>query len=242
MTRIVWDVGAFEHGVDRAVLYSRSNPAVAWNGLVLVSENSPGGEVRQYFADGVQFLTVVNDEEYKAKIDAFVYPDEFEDILDNQSLPQFDLCYRTLTDSGYKIHLVYNASVTRPSRDISTLGSSVEPSTFTWDISTVPTDVPGVKPTSHLVIDTSYAYPELIAALEDVLYGSDAADAHFPTVQELLDLFDEYAYLQIINHGDGTWTAIGPDEAVHMLDATTFEIIWPSVVYISPDTYTVSTF
>ncbi len=80
----------------------------------------------------------------------------------------------------------------------------------------------------------------MIQAIEDLLYGSASTAPRLPDPQEILDLFEEGAILKIIDHGDGTWTAIGPDDVVYMTDPDTFEINWPSVVYLDEDTYQVS--
>jgi hypothetical protein len=77
-------------------------------------------------------------------------------------------------------------------------------------------------------------------ALEDVLYGTDDESPRLPSPEEVFEIFEENAILRIIDNGDGTWTAIGPDSAIEMLDSETFEITWPSAVYIDADTYTIS--
>ena len=42
------------------------------------------------------------------------------------------------------------------------------------------------------------------------------------------------------DHGDGTWTAIGPPEAIKMVSPTEFEISWPSAKPIDGASYTIS--
>lgn len=244
MSRVTWDQEdrIYEDGLDRGVLYLANGSVVPWSGLISVAENSSGGESRQYFAEGVRFLQVVSSEDYEGAIEAFTYPDELDDILDNQPRASLNLSYRTVSGSSFKLHLVYNALIVPAAKSYRSTDANSDPSTFSWNITTTPVEIPGLKPTAHLVIDVSLAYPELISALEDMLYGTPITTGSFPSVDTLLDLFDQYAYLQIIDHGDGTWTAIGPDEAIQMLDATSFEITWPSAVYLDSETYQISTF
>jgi hypothetical protein len=48
--------------------------------------------------------------------------------------------------------------------------------------------------------------------------------------------------LLIIDHGDGTWSAIDEsDTYITMLDGTTFEIVGADATYLDPDTYNIST-
>lgn len=61
-----------------------------------------------------------------------------------------------------------------------------------------------------------------------------------PGMLEVVAMFENASLLKITDHGDGSWTAEGPDEAIQMLSPTEFEITWPSAVYLSSDTYRIS--
>jgi hypothetical protein len=92
---------------------------------------------------------------------------------------------------------------------------------------------------AQLVIDRDLAYSSTIEALEEVLYGSEAEAPRLPTPQEVMAIFEENSILQVVDHGDGSFTVTGPDEAIQMLDATSFEITWASAVYVDAETYTI---
>jgi len=119
------------------------------------------------------------------------------------------------------------------------MSDSTDTSPFSWNISTVPIKMGDVS-SAHLIIDPRFAYPWVIQELEDLLYGSSGNNPYLPPPEEILDLFEDASILKITDHGDGTWTAEGPDEAIRMLDSTTFEITWPSAVYIDSTTYRIS--
>lgn len=68
--------------------------------------------------------------------------------------------------------------------------------------------------------------------------GLGGANARLPSIQEIFDFIGNFG--SIIDHGDGTWTATGPDEFITMLDATTFEIINANALYLNADTYEIS--
>ena len=91
-----------------------------------------------------------------------------------------------------------------------------------------------------MIINSTIAYPGVLSVIENTLYGSADTSARLPEPQEIFDLFEDGAILKITDHGDGTWTAEGPDSAIQMLSATEFEITWPSAVYLSSDTYRIS--
>lgn len=244
MTRLTWgDISQrhYEAGVDRGVFYSPSGQGEAWNGLVSVEESpSESGEPR--YLDGIRLHNKKSEGAFAATIEAFTYPLGFEDHLglsgglsSRKRQPLFNFSYRVMSDTGYKIHLVYNATANPSSKSY----QFDDVGTFSWDITTLPRAIRGSAPTAHLIVDAGTAYSQTIAAFEDVLYGSDAADPRMPLPEEVLDIFDANSILKITDNGDGTWTAEGPDDVVSMIDATTFQINWPSVEYIDADTYIV---
>jgi hypothetical protein len=252
VARLNWNATGeriYEAGVDRGVFYPAIGPGIAWNGLINVKED-PSVEVRPTFVDGVPYRSQKTITSFAAVLQAYTCPREFEEYDGSngqQRRKAFGLSYRTgvgndiSADHSYKIHLVYNALAMPVTVDNSTLNSSrLDATPFSWGISTTPVQIPGAKPAAHLIIDPTIAYPEALAAIEAVLYGSDDGDARLPDIEELLDLFEQHAILTIIDHGDGTWTAIGPDDVIRMTSATSFEISYPTAVYIDEDTYQIS--
>lgn len=250
MTRLRWDdirQRTWESGVDRGVLYPPGAPGVPWNGLISVNEATDQAEVVEMYYDGQKFRQYGLPGEFVATLEAYTYPPEFEpyDGFDNgltqQRRQSFGLSYRTMVNErAYKIHLVYNALTAPSGLDHESISEDIDPGSYIWGISTTPIPITGVKASAHLVIDSRIAYPSVVSAFEDLLYGSDAAIATLPSPVEVLEFFESRTILRIVDHGDGTWTATGPDEAIQMLDSTTFEITWPSAVYIGPETYRIS--
>lgn len=210
MSRISWNAPGerfFETGVDRGVLYVDLNAGVPWTGLISVSESPSGGEARPYYQDGIKYLNLSSKEEFEATINAFTAPKEFApcdgvSALQNglfatqQPRKAFSLSYRTMIgndvdgqEHGYKIHLVYNALAGPSERSNNTLGDNVDPNSLSWQITTLPPSLSGLKPTAHFVIDSRYTPAGLLKAIEDILYGSDAADPRMPLASELVTMF-----------------------------------------------------
>ena len=261
MTKLSWDVVGerfYETGIDRGVIYLDDEDGVAWSGLTAVSESPTGGDARPFYLDGVKYLNVPSQEEYKANIQAFTYPDIFATcdgtvrvrsglFITQQQRKSFGFSYRTRigndvngSDHGYKIHIIYNALATPSQRSNKSLGESADPSDFSWDITTLAPPMPGYKRTAHVIIDSRYTNPLTMSDIENILYGTDIAPARIPTLDELIVIFDTDATLVITDNGDGTWTANGPDDIIQMLDATSFQITSASAVFIDADSYTIS--
>lgn len=257
MSRISWGSSGsktYETGIDRGVFYPQQGPGIPWNGLVNVKEDPAGSDLPAQYIDGVSFRSQKTKEGFAAVLQAYTCPREFEEYDGTTQLSRqqrrkvFGLSYRTRigddisgTEHAYKIHLVYNALAMPSPVDYSTTNNSGPNATpFSWGISTSPIKIPGIRPAAHFIIDTSIAYPSAVKAVEDVLYGIAGTEARLPTPQELLDIFEENAILIVIDHGDGTWTAIGPDSAIKMLDPITFQITWPSAIFLDSDSYQIS--
>lgn len=224
-------------GLDRGVFYPPSGDGEAWNGLTSVVEEPSDSDENRRYVDGVQIDLQRRLGYFSGSIEAYTYPDSFyDDILAQHRPTAFGLCYRVLMNKGYKLHIVYNVLVKPAEAKYQTNGS--EP--FSWNFTSLPVPIPGNSRSSHLIVDSNVAYPWAVAALEDILYGSESGAPRLPTPTEIFDVFENSSVLQVIDNEDGSFTIIGPDEAVVELDPTTFSINWPSVVQIDAHNYTIS--
>lgn len=237
MTRLIWDdTRDYESGVDRGVFYPVIGSGEAWNGLVSVTESTSDSDEKTKYLEGEKISQKRGRGHFSGTIDAITYPPSFyEDVLMQRRAKPFGMSYRVMTNVGYKIHLVYNILLSPSPYLYQTKGVDAH----SWSFTTRPLPVPESALSAHLVIDSSQAYSWTLQALEDALYGTDADGARLPTPQEVFDIFEENSILQIIDNGDGTWKAIGPDSVVSMIDSTSFQISWPSAVYIDSVTYSV---
>jgi len=240
MTKIVWDetgLRRYETGIDRGVYYPKDGSGEVWNGLTSVQESPSDSDEKIRYIDGVKVRARRGSGEFSGSIEAYTYPSAFGDhLVMHQRRNVFDMSYRVMSDVSYKIHLVYNVLVSPSSASY----SYEDASPFSWAFTTRPIPIPGSGLSAHLVIDTAKAYPETVAALESLIYGSDMSTAHMPTPEEVLMVFEENSVLRVIDNGDGTFTVTGPDSAIIMIDATTFEITWDSAVMIDAVSYTLS--
>lgn len=215
MAELKWDkVGErfYETGVDHGVLYIPDAngdyvDGVAWNGLVTVTESPSGAEASPQYADNIKYLNLVSTEEFGGTIEAFQSPKEFDQCdgtatpfpgitVAQQSRKSFGLSYRNLigndtqgTDFGEKIHLVYGALAKPSEKARGTVNDSPEAVTFSWEFTTTPVEVPGLKPSAHIVADSREVSPAGFAALKAALYGTAGQDPRLPLPAEVFGLF-----------------------------------------------------
>ena len=221
MAKIVWDKSSerlYETGVKNGVLYVQGTggtytKGVAWNGLAAVTESPSGAEPTPLYADDIKYLNLLSTEEFGATIEAYTYPDEFAECdgsksiaagvyIGQQARKTFGMCYKTTlgndtegNDHGYKLHIIYGALAAPSEKAYETINDSPEAITFSWEISTTPVNVKGSKPTATIVIDSTKANPEKLAALEVILFGADAPNGEGTGTDPRLPLPDEIATL-----------------------------------------------
>jgi hypothetical protein len=209
MTKLLWGSPGeryFETGVDRGVLFV-DNVGYAWNGLASVTEKSSGGELQEYYQDGIKYAQILTAEDFVATIEAYSAPREF--LLCNgmyevyagisatqQRRKEFGFSYRTRIgndisgeDLGYKLHVVYNAIAQPSENTYESSGGDLTVNPSSWEIVTVPGTVANMRPTAHFVIDTRRAVPAKLTTLEDQLYGTNVTTPTLPTPSQLIAIF-----------------------------------------------------
>ena len=214
MAKLVFDaVGSrfFETGVKNGVLFVQGadgeyENGVVWNGLTAVTESPSGAEATPLYADDMKYVVLYSTEEFGATIEAYTYPEEFEQcdgsaqlgtgvVIGQQQRKSFGLVYKTVIgndvqgqDLGYKIHIIYGAKAAPSEKAFATINDSPEAVTFSWEVSTVPVPVEGHRPTSTLVIDSTKVDPEKLAAIEAKLFGSESEESTLPLPNEIANM------------------------------------------------------
>lgn len=205
----------YETGLEQGALYvvgsnGQYGNGAGWSGLIKVSESPDGADVTPIYANNKTYLNMVAKENFKGSISAYTYPDEWG-ACDGSAAPNgstgspikgirvrqqtrstFGLVYKTLigndtqgTDAGYVLHLVYGATASPSSKDNNTVNDSPEALELSWDFSTVPVNIPGMKPAAHIELDSRDIPKEKLAKLEKVLYGSESAEPKLPLPTEV---------------------------------------------------------
>lgn len=215
----------YEQGISNVVLYLDPSKGLAWQGVTSLNETPERGTRSALYLDGQVVNQSGSLDHYHSVLSAYTYPPE----LDAHYSFFCGLCYRTEVEGGYLLHLLYNISLhTKESAYTDLLNGS--PTIFGWDLFGLSETNLGLDVFSHLIIDSRKTHDWILGPIEDILYGVDGLDAQLPDQNQILEFFEDGSILRITDHGDGTWTAEGPDEAITMIDEVTFELTWPSVV------------
>lgn len=192
----------FKTGVDHGVLYPQKGgeypKGIAWNGLTAVNKTPSGAEDNKLYADNMQYLNLKSAETLGLTIECYMYPVEWgecngeSELAEGVSLGQqrrntFGFSYRNKLgndtegeDYGFEINLIYGCSASPSEQNNQSINDSPEAATFSYEVSTTPVNVSGVgpdgkpyKPTASITIDSTRVSKELLAKLEEVLYGKD---------------------------------------------------------------------
>lgn len=217
MSKIVWDaIGerSYEIGLDHGVIYFPYIDGVyiggvPWNGLTNVSESENGHSASTLFHGTTYAGAEYSPDEFGGTIKAYTYPDELESffgeeeampgvIITHQERKRFGLSYRTQKGNdtegvgcGYKLHILYNVSITEFSRSYSTISSSNDIGEMEWHFDSIPVEVDGYEPIAEIVLDSTRLSPEIMASLEAILYGSEDTIPRLPSIEEIFLFFEE---------------------------------------------------
>lgn len=214
MAKLVFDeLGKrfYETGVSNAVLYPQADDGsypkgVAWNGITAANESPSGAESNDQYADNIVYLSLTGAEKFEGTIEAFSSPAEFDECdgmkelskgltVSQQTRKPFGFAYKSIlgndikgNDYGYKLHIWYGCKAAPSERSHTTVNDSPEPQNPSWTVSSTPIAVPGAKPSSVLTFNSTTTPAEKLKKIEDILYGTDEADARLPLPSEIIEL------------------------------------------------------
>lgn len=219
MAKLVFDeIGKrlYQIGISECVLFVQKadgtyENGVAWNGVTGITETPSGADVTALWADNIKYLELRAAEEFGGTIEAYTYPDEFEEcdgtasvsdgvVIGQQPRKKFALAYKTKIGNdtagdeyGYKLHIIYNASASPTERSFQTVNDSPDVEASSWEFTTTPvslgTKYKNYKPTSIITIDSTKADATKLTTLETQIYGGDSTESTLPTPDAVLDTF-----------------------------------------------------
>lgn len=186
---------------------------VAWNGVTNVSDSPSGAEPTDLYADNIKWMTMLSNEEQSSTIEAYMYPDEWEQCngytslgngvkIGQQRRKKFSYTYQTkqVDDDGNEheiLHIMYNGLASPSEEADNTINDSPEATTFSWEISHTPVKPDsdksystGLAPFCNIEIDltaleASTGGVAKRAAVEALVYGSVSASAKIPSLDSL---------------------------------------------------------
>lgn len=209
MAKLVWDATGtrnIQAGISKVVLYPMNSDGsyysgIAWSGVTAINEAPGGADITDLYADNIKYASLRAAETFGFSIEAYDYPDEWSEcdgsaqaqagvLLGQQPRKAFGLVYRTEIgddthpgmDKGHIIHIVYNSTASPSSRGYSTINNNPDAISMSWDAQSTPVNVDktNYKPVCTITINSTKCDSAKLAALEDILYGSEKADAELP--------------------------------------------------------------
>ncbi len=223
MPKLKWDQDTkryYETGTSHGVLYVKNDNGyengVAWNGLTAFSESPSGAEETELYANDKKYGSLRSAEKFGGTLEAYTYPEAFEQCdgslevatgvtIGQQPRKAFGFTYQTVVgndvsnDYGFKLHIIWNATVSPSEKSYASINDSPEAITFSWELATTPTEVTvgnETKYTASMVIDTTKLEDgkqnAKLLALLDTLYGTDGegqaagTSATLPTPNEVI--------------------------------------------------------
>lgn len=219
--KLAWDETGerlYETGVKNCALYvydsinKQYGAGVAWNGISKISEKPTGAEAKAIYADDIKYLNLFSAEEFEATINAYMYPEEFEQCdgsaelgtgvtIGQQNRKTFGLVYKTTlgndtenNDYGYKLHIIYGCMAQPSQKEYQTINDSPEAIDFSWEVKTTPVNVEGFKPTATLIIDSTKTDETKLQTLVDKLYGKNGTVSYSAKTPETTNPHTEGLY------------------------------------------------
>lgn len=237
--KLVWDAETqrlYETGVSNGVIWpmlSSGSYATgsAWNGLTAVNESPSGAEATPLWADNMKYLNLFSAEEFGATIECYTYPDAFSECngektvegiagvtAGQQKRKKFAFSYQTKIgndvdgdDHGYKIHIIYACQASPSETSHATVNDSPEAVQFSYEVTTTPVDLTeyNMKPTAHIIINSTKVDSTKLAAFKEYIYGRDAdeqqsitaMDSNCPDVAKIVELLGPGQTQQSANPG-----------------------------------------
>ena len=220
MSRLVWDDTGnkkFEMGTKKMVLFvggsgGEYQAGIAWSGITGVTISNTGGDETALWADDIKYGSLRAAEECGGTIEGYQCPREFYPCdgivqlapgvyIAQQDRVPFGAAFVTTigndtqgTSYGYKIHLIYGATCSPSERPYTTINDSPDAASLSWEFTTTPVNCAGHKPVSHLEIDSTEVSAEKLAAIEDIIFGTDGTggtggtDSRLPLPDEIATL------------------------------------------------------
>lgn len=212
--KLQWDQDGqrlYETGTSKGALFVKDETGayqdgVAWNGLVSVKKSPDGAEENPIYADNMKYLSLMSAENLKGSIDAYTYPEEFEECdgsaavhagvyVGQQLRVPFGLVYSTIVGNdtqgnsyGEKLHFIYNAKVAPAERAYETVNEDPNALTFSWEYSTTPVDLSdiGLQASAGITVDKNKVSEAAWTTLTDTVYGTADAEPTLPSIQEVV--------------------------------------------------------
>ena len=164
----------YQYGVDRGRVYIQNGSPLPWTGLTQVEDKRMNAEVTPLYDDGIKYDLLSEPVATGIKVNCYNYPsaldgvtgfalDDHGILYDEQPLGYFSFSYRVMTDTGYKIILIFNVMAVPGNYTHETMEKQPSPASFTFDGEAVPIKSNG-RLVSRMELDTDRVSKPLMEA------------------------------------------------------------------------------
>lgn len=226
-------------GVDRGFIFFDNGEGRAWRGITNVKDDEGESRIEVCYIDGKKISQRHIAGDYSATVASYDDPFGDEDLREREFGISYREHYVLDGEEFYRLHLIHGVSIVWNGMSYSTINDSSTPDTHSWSLVTTDVQLSDNIRGSHLILDSGEIYEWILRDIEDILYGwKPDTSPRIPTIEEMYEIFS-LMNLVIIDHGDGTWSAVGHASMIEMLDPNTFAITTPSAEMVDADTYTI---
>mgnify|MGYP007103976506 CR=1 FL=1 len=192
----------YQHGLDRGRVYIQNSRPLPWTGLVQVEDKRTNVDVIPLYDDGIKYDLLSEAISTGVKINCYNYPsaldgvtgfalDDHGILYDEQPLGFFSFAYRSMTDTGYKIIVVFNVMAVPGNVVHETVEDAPHPTMFSFDGEAVPI-VSNGRIVSRIELDTDRVSKSLMEAFLKALDNAPMSKIikslyTFKTERDLID-------------------------------------------------------
>lgn len=243
MNRMLWDQIDLQRGISSVVIFDELPvPVGGVTGIEL--DGDPDTNFKGYY-DGVPYRKRAHVNRLTGVLHVVTLPL----IFHTESGPvsespmarnkRFNMCYMEGSD---KLHILYQISfdsVYGSHETINADNDRLQEYELEFSVGGLRQDKTNY---SHVLLDFTETPTALKEQILDVVFGTPGNLARLPNPDKLLSMFEPHAIFVVVDHGDGTWTATGPDEYFTFGPNSYFEISTPTAHLFGTDKYTLSSY
>lgn len=201
----------YETGISNGALYIQKSDGtydkgVAWNGLMSVIGSPSGGEPSPIYANNVKIGDTISVTDFGGRIEAFTYPDIFAEcdgvglgtgrvLIAMQKRKRFALVYKTILgndtnemEHGYKLHVHYGCRIQPSPVGYTTMSENVDLLHYSWTFTSLPVRSLRLPPLTYLCLNSSLIESTKMAAINDILFGTELTDARLALPDEFMNI------------------------------------------------------
>lgn len=169
----------YQYGIDRGRAYVQNTEPLPWTGLTQVEDKRLNTDIMPLYDDGIKYDLLSEPSTTGVKINCYNYPSALDSVTglalddrgilyDEQPLGYFSFSYRVMTDTGYKIIIMFNVMAAPGNHVHDTMEKQPSPALFSFEGEAVPIKSNG-RHVARIELDTDRVSDALMSGFLDAL-------------------------------------------------------------------------